>query len=138
MARVTGIGGVFLKSRDPKALTAWYAEHLGVQLNDWGGAHFLWSDEVPATTGGTAWSIFPEDSKHFGPGNAAGPQTVMIDYRVDDLDGLLEKLRAAGVTIDPKREDASFGKFAWIVDPDGNRVELWQPLVDEETGEEEK
>ncbi len=129
MARVTGIGGVFFKSRDPKALTAWYAEHLGIRLNDWGGAAFLWSDEVPPTTGTTAWSIFPADTKHFGPGG----QSAMINYRVDDLDGLLAKLEAAGVTIDPKREDASFGRFAWIVDPDGNRVELWQPLVEEPT-----
>jgi catechol 2,3-dioxygenase-like lactoylglutathione lyase family enzyme len=130
MARVTGIGGVFLKSPDPKALTAWYAEHLGIQLNDWGGAHFLWSDEVPPTTGGTAWMIFPQATKHFGPGNASGPQTAMINYRVDDLDGLLAKLEAAGVAIDPDRQEAGYGKFAWITDPDGNRVELWQPLVE--------
>ncbi len=130
MARVTGIGGVFLKARDPKALSAWYAEHLGVPLNDWGGANFLWSDEVPATTGSTAWSVFPSDSKYFGPGNDAGPQAAMINYRVDDLDGLIAKLEAAGVWIDPKREDASYGRFAWIKDPEGNRVELWQPLAD--------
>jgi predicted enzyme related to lactoylglutathione lyase len=126
MARVTGIGGVFFKSPNPKALTAWYAEHLGIQLNDWGGAAFDWSDEVPPTTGTTAWSIFPETTKHFGP----GPQTAMINYRVDDLDGLLAKLEASGVAIDPKREDAGYGRFAWITDPDGNRVELWQPLVE--------
>jgi predicted enzyme related to lactoylglutathione lyase len=128
MARVTGIGGVFFKSANPKGLSAWYSEHLGVQLNDWGGAAFDWSDEVPPTTGTTAWSIFPADTKHFG----SGPQQAMINYRVDDLDGLLEKLAAAGVTIDPKREEADFGKFAWITDPDGNRVELWQPMVEEE------
>jgi len=132
MARVTGIGGVFFKSPDPKALTAWYAEHLGIKLNDWGGAAFDWSDEVPPATGTTAWSIFPETTKHFGPGNASGPQTAMINYRVDDLDALLAKLESAGVAIDPKREEAGFGKFAWITDPDGNRVELWQPLVEEE------
>jgi predicted enzyme related to lactoylglutathione lyase len=126
MARVTGIGGVFFKAQDPKALSAWYAEHLGIKLNDWGGASFDWSDEVPATTGTTAWSLFPQNTKHFGPGDQAS----MINYRVDDLDALIEQLRAAGVTIDPKREDASFGKFAWIVDPEGNRVELWEPLVE--------
>lgn len=126
MARVTGIGGVFFKSSDPKALTAWYAENLGIQMSDYGGATFLWSDEVPATTGQTAWSIFPETTKHFG----GGSQEAMINYRVDDLDALLEKLAAAGVTIDPKREEASYGKFAWITDPDGNRVELWEPLVE--------
>jgi predicted enzyme related to lactoylglutathione lyase len=132
MARVTGIGGVFFKARDPKALAAWYGEHLGIAINDWGGTSFLWSDEIPATTGQTAWSLFPADTKHFGPGD----QTAMIDYRVDDLDGLLAKLETAGVWIDPKREDASYGKFAWIKDLEGNRVELWQPLVDSDESKE--
>jgi predicted enzyme related to lactoylglutathione lyase len=81
---------------------------------------------VPAGTGQTAWSAFPADSKHFGE----GAQQFMIDYRVDDLDSLLKDLEAAGVWIDPKRDEASFGKFAWIKDCDGNRVELWQPLAD--------
>jgi predicted enzyme related to lactoylglutathione lyase len=129
MARVTGIGGVFLKARDPKALSAWYAEHLGIQLADYGGATFQWSDEVPATTGSTTWSLFPVDSKYFGPGSEAGPQSAMINYRVDDIDGMLAQLAAAGATIDPKREDADYGRFAWAFDPEGNRFELWQPLA---------
>jgi predicted enzyme related to lactoylglutathione lyase len=129
MARVTGIGGIFFRARDPKALAAWYAEHLGIQVTKWGGAKFLWSDEVPATTGSTAWSLFPADTTHFGPGTEAGPQSAMVNYRVDDLDGLLTELAAAGVSIDPQREDAPFGRFAWITDPEGNRLELWQPLV---------
>jgi predicted enzyme related to lactoylglutathione lyase len=131
MARVTGIGGVFLRSQDPKALAAWYAQHLGIKLNDWGGAAFEWTDEVPPTTGSTAWSIFPADTKYFGPGTPAGPQAVMINYRVDDLDALLAELAAANVPIDPNRENAPYGRFAWITDPDGNRVELWQPLAEE-------
>jgi predicted enzyme related to lactoylglutathione lyase len=126
MARVTGIGGIFLRARDPKALGAWYAQHLGIQLSEWGGAQFLWTDEVPATTGSTAWSLFPADTKYFGPGS----QSAMVNYRVDDLDALLEQLTAAGVSIDPKRENADYGRFAWITDPEGNRVELWQPLAD--------
>ena len=126
MARVTGVGGVLIKSKDPKALEKWYAEHLGVKLNDYGGTTFAWSDEIPAGTGQTAWAAFPTDTKYFGD----GPQTTMIDYRVDDLDALLAQLAAAGVWIDPKRENASYGKFAWIKDCDGNRVELWQPLVE--------
>ncbi|MGC2529874.1 MAG: VOC family protein [Candidatus Acidiferrum sp.] len=126
MARITGVGGVFLRSKDPKALAKWYSEHLGITLNDWGGAAFPWSDEGPAGTGVTTWSAFPADTKYFGD----GPQAAMINYRVDDLDALLAQLAAAGVWIDPKREDASYGRFAWIKDCDGNRLELWQPLAD--------
>ena len=127
MARVTGIGGIFLKARDPQALAAWYAKHLGIELSaGHHGKNFLWSDEVPATTGMTVWSLFPADSSYFG----AGLQTAMINYRVDDLDGLLEQLRAADVAIDPKRQDYDdYGRFAWITDPEGNSIELWQPLV---------
>ena len=95
MARVTGIGGIFLRARDPKSLSAWYAQHLGIQLADYGGATFLWSDEIPATTGMTTWSLFPEDTKYFGPGNEKGPQQAMVNYRVDDLDALLTQLAAA-------------------------------------------
>jgi predicted enzyme related to lactoylglutathione lyase len=124
MARVTGVGGVFLRSRDPKAMAKWYAENLGVKLADFNGTAFQWSDEVPAGTGMTAWSAFPEDTAYFGEGK----QAVMIDYRVDDLDALLTELEAKGVWIDPKRQDEVYGKFAWIKDCDGNRVELWQPL----------
>ena len=124
MARVTGVGGVFLRSRDPKAMAKWYAENLGVKLADFNGTAFQWSDEVPAGTGMTAWSAFPEDTAYF----CEGKQAVMIDYRVDDLDALLAELEAKGVWIDPKRQDEVYGKFAWIKDCDGNRVELWQPL----------
>ena len=127
MARVTGIGGVFLRSPDPKRLAAWYAEHLGLSIETYGAAVFSWTDEVPPGTGMTTWSPFPQDSTCFGDAT----QAAMINYRVDDLDGLLEQLRAAEVTIDPKRDDSEFGRFAWIKDCDGNRVELWQPLADD-------
>ena|ERR1700722_16366408 len=124
MARVTGIGGIFLKARDPKALAAWYAQHLGIELSPhFLGKKFLWTDEIPATTGATVWSLFPTDSSYFG----TGLQTAMVNYRVDDLDALIEQLRAANIIIDPKREDGAYGRFAWITDPEGNRVELWQP-----------
>ena len=124
MARVTGIGSIFLKARDPKALTAWYVENLGIPLREW-GVSFKWTDEVPAGTGETAWSLFPANTRYFGDGT----QTAMANYRVDDLDALLTQLAAAGVTIDPKRDDQPYGKFAWIVDPEGNRIELWQPIA---------
>jgi len=131
MARVTGIGGVFLRSKDPKALAKWYSENLGIILSDFNGTAFQWSDEIPAGTGMTAWSAFPQDTSYFGD----GPQPAMINYRVDDLDALLATLSAAGVWIDPwidpKREDYAYGKFAWIKDCDGNRLELWQPLASE-------
>jgi predicted enzyme related to lactoylglutathione lyase len=130
MARVTGIGGVFLRARDPKSLSAWYVKHLGITLSDYGGATFLWTDEVPATTGMTTWSLFPEDTKNFVPGKEKGPQQAMVNYRVDNLDELLAQLAAENVTIDPQRDDYDFGRFAWIVDPEGNRIELWQPLAD--------
>jgi predicted enzyme related to lactoylglutathione lyase len=124
MARVTGVGGVFLRTADPKATAHWYAENLGVTLSDFNGASFMWKDEVPAGTGMTAWSAFPQDTKYFGD----GVQPFMINYRVDDLDALLEKLNAAGVWVDPNRENYVYGRFAWIKDCDGHRVELWQPL----------
>ena len=123
MARVTGIGGVFLRSRDPRALEAWYAKHLGLVLEAYGGAILKWTDEVPPGTGQTTWSAFPRDTGYFGKGD----QAVMINYRVDDLDALLDQLIAAGVRVDPKRQNESYGRFAWIEDLDGNRVELWQP-----------
>jgi catechol 2,3-dioxygenase-like lactoylglutathione lyase family enzyme len=116
MARVTGVGGVFLRSADPKALGAWYAKHLGIEVGDY-GATFLWRDEVPKGTGMTAWNPFPMDTTYFGEGN----QAAMINYRVDDLDALLVNLAAAGVWIDPKRMNESYGRFAWIKDCDGSR-----------------
>jgi predicted enzyme related to lactoylglutathione lyase len=127
MARVTGIGGVFFRSKDPKATVAWYAEHLGITMSPYfNGTSFEWSDEVPKGTGATAWSVFGTDSGKFGELT----QQSMVNYRVDDMDALLESLAAAGVWIDPKRDDSEYGKFAWIKDCDGNRVELWQPLAE--------
>ncbi len=126
MARVTGIGGIFLRARDPKALAAWNAEHLGIALSEYGGATFAWADEVPAGTGMTTWNTFPEETNYLGE----RAQQAMVNYRVDDLDALLAQLKSAGVEIDPKRMDESFGRFAWIVDPEGNRLELWEPLAD--------
>jgi predicted enzyme related to lactoylglutathione lyase len=126
MARVTGIGGVFLKARDPKALAAWYAQHLGIQLAPYGGASFQWTDEVPAGTGQTTWMLFPDSTTHFG----ASAQRAMINYRVDDLEALLSQLRAANVSVDPHQESHPYGHFGWITDPEGNRLELWQPIAD--------
>ena len=122
MKRVTGIGGIFFKARDPVALSAWYAKHLGVPVQDWGGAAFRWSDDPHQASGTTAWSPFKADTDYFGP----GPQTFMVNYRVDDLRALLEALKAEGCKVDERVEDSEFGKFGWVVDPEGNRVELWE------------
>ena len=124
MARVTGIGGVFLRAKDPKALAAWYARHLNVALNDYGGMSFAWKDADHSGGGMTAWSTFPENTTYFGPGH----QAVMINYRVDDIDGVVAALKAAGAAVDDKRMDESYGRFAWATDPEGNRFELWQPV----------
>ena len=121
MARVVGIGGVFLKARDPEALARWYAEHLGIPAGDGGSMVF----DGPAAAGPTVFAHFPADTEYFG----SGPQQAMVNFRVDDLDALLGQLAAAGVRIDPRREDFPYGRFAWIWDPEGNRVELWQVVA---------
>jgi predicted enzyme related to lactoylglutathione lyase len=120
MAKAVGIGGVFLKARDPQALSAWYAEHRGIAAQDGGTLAF----DGPESTGMTVFAHFPPDTRYFGE----GAQQAMVNFRVDDLDELLKQLAASGVSIDPKREDYSYGRFAWIWDGEGNRVELWQPL----------
>ena len=121
--RVVGIGGVFFKSKEHTQLGSWYSHQLGIDYKSW-GAIFRWrSFEHPETEHATAWNIFPADSTHFGPATAP----FMINYIVDDLDALLEKMKNNGVRIDPKREDSDYGRFAWIFDPDGNKIELWEP-----------
>lgn len=126
MKRVTGIGGVFIKSRNPEALKAWYRTHLGLDIQDWGGLTFSWSTpDNPNPNGATVWSIFDDASPYFAPSEAK----FMINYRVEDLPALLDVPRAEGCDVDPKTEESEFGKFGWVMDPDGNRVELWEPPV---------
>ena len=122
MAKAVGFGGVFLKARDPKALAAWYTEHLGIQVGEGGAPAFT----GPESAGTTLFCHFPSDSDYFG--DAA--QQAMINFRVDNLDQLLVQLEAAGVRIDPHRDSFDFGKFAWIWDLEGNKVELWEVLPD--------
>lgn len=124
MKRVTGIGGVFIKARDPEALRAWYETHLGFDLEPWGGAVFRWqTPERPEPDGATVWSLFDADSSYFAPSSAP----FMINYRVADLDALLSALRAEGCDVDDRVEDSEQGRFGWVMDPEGNRVELWEP-----------
>lgn len=124
MKRVTGIGGVFFKSRDPKALGAWYKTHLGIDVQPWGGASFDWNGpDNPGGVGTTVWSLFPADTRYLAPSAAA----FMVNYRVADLAALLEVLRSEGVQVEGKVEESEFGKFGWVIDPEGNKLELWQP-----------
>ncbi len=126
MAKVTGIGGVFLKCRgDSAALAAWYQTHLGLPLETWGGAILRWPDDKAEDNGLTVWSLADKDSQWFSPSESA----FMINYRVDDLDALLAQLQVADVEVVGGPESHENGKFAWIMDPDGNKVELWQPMA---------
>jgi predicted enzyme related to lactoylglutathione lyase len=121
--RILGIGGIFFKSENPGPMRQWYAKNLG--LSDQGqGAMLRWREkDNPQQERTTSWAIFPASSKYFEPSQ------LMVNYIVDDLDAMLERLSKAGVKIDPKRQNEAYGKFAWIYDPDGNKIELWQPLA---------
>jgi predicted enzyme related to lactoylglutathione lyase len=124
MKRVTGIGGIFFKARDPAALRAWYKKHLGIDVQEWGGAAFRWTDEDGKPTAGTTiWSVGATDGDHFAPSSSS----FMVNYRVVDLEGLLNALRAEGCSVLDKTDDSEYGKFGWVMDPEGNKVELWQP-----------
>jgi len=120
--QVTGIGGVFFKAKDPKGITAWYRTNLGVQSQG-GYADFTWRDkDRPEEIGHTAWRIFPTNTTYFGQSSSP----LMINYRVANLDRMLEQLRRNGVEIE-KVENYDYGRWAWITDPEGNRLELWEP-----------
>jgi len=125
--RVTGIGGVFFKAHDAPKLAAWYREHLGIASEgaESGAYHqFEWLEkDDPSKTGGTVWAVFPETAKTFG----ASKSPLMINYRVANLDRLLAELKAEGVQVEDKTEEAPYGKFGWATDPEGNRFELWEP-----------
>jgi len=118
---ITGVGGVFIKAKDPKALAAWYRDVLGLPVQAWGGAAL---HEDPARRPpAVAWSAFAASSTYFAPSGS----TFMIDYSVDDLDALLARVRAKGVDVLKQVDDDANGRFAWIIDPEGNKVELWEP-----------
>ena len=126
MKRVTGIGGIFFKAKDPQALQAWYKRHLGIDVQDWGCTAFTWTNaEGKPTAGTTVWSIAPAEGDPFAPGKA----TFMINYRVDDLHAVVKALKEEGCTVLDKIDESEHGKFAWVIDPEGNKVELWQPPV---------
>jgi predicted enzyme related to lactoylglutathione lyase len=126
MPHVTGIGGVFFKAKgDPKVLTAWYQKNLGIKITPWGGAVFKWSEDPGKDNAATAWSVFGKDSEMFH----STESSFIINYRVEDVEGMIANLRKAGVKIlkDPYSDE--FGKFASILDPEGNQIELWEPKI---------
>lgn len=124
MKRVTGIGGIFLSAKDPVALRAWYQRHLGIDVQAWGGTAFAWTDAAGEPAAGTTvWSIGSAEGEPFAPGRS----TFMVNYRVDDLGALLAALREEGCQVLENTDDSDYGKFGWVIDPEGNKVELWQP-----------
>ena len=123
MKRVTGIGGIFFKAKDPEALREWYRRHLGIDIQPWGGTAFRWAEDSPSGTGTTAWCIFGESSTGFAPSTSP----FMVNYRVHDLKALLAALRSEGCQVDDKVDSSEFGDFGWVMDPEGHRIELWQP-----------
>jgi predicted enzyme related to lactoylglutathione lyase len=124
MNRVTGIGGIFFTATDPGAMQAWYKKHLGIDVQEWGGAAFRWADpDGNPVDGTTIWSIFPAGSESFAPSTAS----FMVNYRVEDVRALLETLREEGCNVLDKVDDSGYGTFGWVIDPEGNKVELWEP-----------
>ena len=124
MKRVTGIGGIFFNAKDHATMRAWYKQHLGIDVQPWGGASFDWTDAAGnPTRGTTAWLIGKADSQQFAP----SASTFMINYRVDDLAALLQALRDEGCNVVGGPDESEYGKFGWVMDPDGNKVELWEP-----------
>ncbi|MDR3528054.1 MAG: VOC family protein [Rhizomicrobium sp.] len=123
MARITGIGGIFFKSPNPKALGAWYRDVLGISLEDFGAAMLAY--DVPGHPEAVVWTPFAADTKYFEPST----REFMVNFAVDDLDAMVAALEAKGVTI-LGRQDETYGRFAWIVDPDGTKLELWQPAAE--------
>jgi len=124
---VTGIGGVFIKAKDPESLAKWYDQHLGVGFGDNSWTEFKWINPHSETTpGSTSLSFFKEDSKYFDPSTTR----CMINFRVKDIDSLISNLKAAGVWVAENTDTAEYGKFAWCMDPEGNKIELWEPVDD--------
>ncbi len=124
MRRVTGIGGIFFKAKDPVGLRAWYQKHLGIDVQVWGGAAFRWTDSEENPIGGTTiWNISDANSENYAPGTAS----FMVNYRVANLQALVAALRKEGCNVLEKTDDSEYGKFGWVIDPEGNKIELWEP-----------
>lgn len=127
MAKVTGIGGIFMKSPDPKKLMTWYSEHLGLESNDeFVGALLKWREyDEPDTEATSVFGLFDQDTDYFNPSEAP----FMVNFRVDNLDAMLKRLRDQGCDVVEKTEDLDgIGRFGWVVDPEGRKIELWEPV----------
>lgn len=123
--KVTGIGGIFFKCKDPKKMTEWYSQNLGLETNPWGGATIKWHEGYDSTRKGqTEWQPFPDSTKYFEPSS----KDFMIDYRVSNLEALVKEFKKNAVTIVDTMQIVDFGKFIHILDPEGNKVELWEPI----------
>ena len=123
MQRVTGLGGVFFKCADRDKQIEWYRRHLGLDIEPSGSWVFEWRDkDAPDKPGHTVWGAFKGDTDYFDPSD----KPFMINLRVDDLDGMIARLRANGVTLAGGPDDDSFGRFAWVIDPEGTKIELWE------------
>lgn len=122
MKRVTGIGGIFFKCKDPKNVSEWYKTHLGFNTNDY-GTNFVWRHaEDPSKKGYTLWSPFTNDTDYFSPSN----KDFMFNFRVENLEELIKELKKEGVTVLDEIEEYAYGKFAHILDIEGNKIELWE------------
>lgn len=124
MKRVTGIGGIFFKAQEPDKLREWYAKHLGFKTNEYGSLFEWRSTDAPERKGYTQWTTFSEKTKYFAPSE----KQFMINYRVENLEKLVTLLREAGVTVVDEIETFEYGKFVHIMDPEGNKIELWEPV----------
>ncbi len=127
MARITGLGGVFFKARNPEGLRDWYCQHFGLKPGEgFSGIVFVWRDEqAPDKQGQTVWGTFPENTTYFQPSQ----KPFMLNYRVDNLDEILAQLRSAGVQVEDKIQEYDYGRFGYVSDPEGNRLELWEPAA---------
>ncbi len=128
MEKVTGIGGIFFKANDPKKLSEWYRDFLGMPIEDWGGAIFPWHEaSLPKRSAFTVWSPFAVDTDYFLPSD----KPFMLNLRVADRDAMLKQLRRMGAAVDERIQDSADGRFGWVMDPEGNRIELWEPPLAE-------
>lgn len=124
MKKVTGIGGIFFKAKDPKQVTEWYRQHLGLETNPYGATFEWYESEDSGQKAQTQWTPFPDSTKYFEPSG----KDFMINYRVADLEALVEALKSSGVSILDEIATYDYGKFVHIMDPEGNKIELWEPI----------